>query len=132
MLAIIVLILGIVVHRRYTCICDIAFEKKDRNKTVDTNKEASNYTTIQEQEYTVRNMYDNLKSNENANQYEDILKKDNNGYDKKLYDRLQKSVDKDNEANFTKQRIPLRTKGSKDDNFVIQNTEVYVNTSFMK
>lgn len=77
-------------------------------------------------------MYGNLKSNENANQYEDILKKDNNGYDKKLYDRLQKSVDKDNEANFTKQRIPLRTKGSKDDNFVIQNTEVYVNTSFMK
>lgn len=77
-------------------------------------------------------MYDNLTSNENANQYEDILKKDNNGYDKKLYEKLQKGDDKDNEANFTKQRIPLRTKGSKDDNFVIQNTEVYVNTSFMK
>lgn len=42
------------------------------------------------------------------------------------------SDDKDNAANFTKQRIPLKTKGSKDDNFVIQNTEVYVNTSFMK
>nr|XP_034316845.1 hemicentin-2-like [Crassostrea gigas] len=82
-LAIIVLILGIIVQRRYSCICNIAFEKKDRNKTVDTNKEASNYTTIQEQqEYTARNMYDNLTSNANANQYEDILKKDNNGYDK--------------------------------------------------
>uniref|UniRef100_K1S6Y6 Hemicentin-1 n=1 Tax=Magallana gigas TaxID=29159 RepID=K1S6Y6_MAGGI len=47
----IVLILGIV-HRRFTCICKIALENKDRN------------------------MYDALTSTENANQYEDILKKD--------------------------------------------------------
>lgn len=77
-------------------------------------------------------MYDDLTSSENANQYEDILKKDNHGYDEKLYEKLQKCVDKDNEAISTKQRIPLKNKDSKDDKFEIQNTEVYVNTTFMK
>ncbi|XP_065933049.1 neural cell adhesion molecule 1-A isoform X3 [Magallana gigas] len=72
----IVLILGIV-HRRFTCICKIALENKDRNTTVAANKDKSNYSTIQEQqEHSERNMYDALTSTENANQYEDILKKE--------------------------------------------------------
>lgn len=77
-------------------------------------------------------MYDDLTPNENANQYEVIVKKDNHGNNEKLYEKLQKSVDKANGENSTNQRIPLKTKDSKDDNFVIQNTEVYVNTSFLK
>lgn len=133
MLITIILTLGIVVHRRFTCICNIAFEKKNRNATVKINKDASNYSTIQEQqEHTERNMYDALTSTENANQYEDILKRDNNGYDEKLYEKLQRSVDKDNEANSSKQRIPLKIKDSKDDKFVTQNGEEYANTSFIE
>lgn len=42
----IVLILGIFAHRRYTCI--IAFEERNRDKKVNTEKDASNYTTIKE------------------------------------------------------------------------------------
>eukprot|EP00105_Crassostrea_gigas_P023187 XP_011442936.1 PREDICTED: contactin-5 isoform X2 [Crassostrea gigas] len=128
----IVLILGIV-HRRFTCICKIALENKDRNTTVAANKDKSNYSTIQEQqEHSERNMYDALTSTENANQYEDILKKDNNGYDEKLYEKLQSSADKDNEASSSKRRIPLKIKDLKDDKFVTQNTEEYANTSFME
>lgn len=77
-------------------------------------------------------MYDDLTSNENANQYEDILKKDNHGYNEKLYEKLQKRDEDKVEVNSTNQRIPLKSKDSKDDKFVIQNTEEYVNTSFTK
>lgn len=48
-----------------------------RDTADETNKDLSNYTTIKEQqEHTERNMYDDLTSYENANQYEDILKKE--------------------------------------------------------
>uniref|UniRef100_A0A8W8LGX0 Uncharacterized protein n=1 Tax=Magallana gigas TaxID=29159 RepID=A0A8W8LGX0_MAGGI len=55
-----------------------ALEKRNTDIKVDPNKETSNYTTIKEQqEHTERNMYDELAPNENASQYEDILKKEN-------------------------------------------------------
>lgn len=130
----ILLIFGIVFHRRYSCICNKAFEKRIKRDTADeTNKDLSNYTTIKEQqEHTERNMYDDLTSYENANKYEDILKKENDGNTKNLYEKLQRSVDKTKEGNSANQSIPLKTKESKEDKFWTKNTEEYVNTSFRK
>lgn len=125
----IVLILGIIAHRRYTCI--IAFEKRNRDKEVDTKNDASNNTTIKEQQdHRQRDMYDDLTPNENANQYEAILQKDNHGNNEKLYEQLQESVAK--EGHSDNRNIPLKTKDSSDDEFVPLDAEEYANTSFMK
>uniref|UniRef100_A0A8W8LC41 Hemicentin-1 n=1 Tax=Magallana gigas TaxID=29159 RepID=A0A8W8LC41_MAGGI len=131
----IILILVFFVHRRYTCIFTfkIAFEKRNTNMKVDTNKESSNYATIKEQQvHTERDMYDELTQNENASQYEDILKKDNHGNKEKLYEKLQKSIDNDVEGKSPNKMIPLKSKESSDDKFGTEKAEEYVNTSFMK
>uniref|UniRef100_A0A8W8LD40 Ig-like domain-containing protein n=1 Tax=Magallana gigas TaxID=29159 RepID=A0A8W8LD40_MAGGI len=129
----IILIVVFFVHRRYTCIFKIALEKRNTDIKVDPNKETSNYTTIKEQqEHTERNMYDELAPNENASQYEDILKKDNHGKNEKLYEKLQKSVDNDGEGKAIEKMIPLKSKESSDDKSMTQKAEEYANTSFMK
>ncbi|XP_052691740.1 synaptogenesis protein syg-2-like [Crassostrea angulata] len=129
----IILIVVFFVHRRYTCIFKLALEKRNIDIKVDPNKKTSNYTTIKEQqEHTERNMYDELAPNENASQYEDILKKDNHGKNEKLYEKLQKSVDNDGEGKAMEKMIPLKSKESSDDKSVTQKAEEYANTSFMK
>lgn len=77
-------------------------------------------------------MYDELAQNENASQYEDVLKKDNHGKNEKLYEKLQKSIDNDGEGKAIKKMIPLKSKESSDDKSVTQKAEEYANTSFMK
>nr|XP_034316836.1 synaptogenesis protein syg-2 isoform X4 [Crassostrea gigas] len=133
----IILIVVFFVHRRYTCIFKIALEKRNIDIKVDPNKKTSNYTTIKErQEHTERcvswNMYDELAPNENASQYEDILKKDNHGKNEKLYEKLQKSVDNNGEGKAMEKMIPLKSKESSDDKSMTQKAEEYANTSFLK
>ncbi|XP_065933039.1 uncharacterized protein [Magallana gigas] len=133
----IILIVVFFVHRRYTCIFKIALEKRNIDIKVDPNKETSNYTTIKEQQQQTErcvswNMYDELAPNENASQYEDILKKDNHGKNEKLYEKLQKSVYNDGEGKAMEKMIPLKSKESSDDKPVTQKAEEYADTSFMK
>ncbi|XP_078323846.1 neural cell adhesion molecule 1-like isoform X4 [Crassostrea virginica] len=95
-LVILIIIIVFLVHRRYTCICSIGFEKRNRDNPDKANQEASHYTTMAEQEQSERNMYDELSNSGNVNQYEAVLMKEREE-NTRVYEKLQHTNDKRDE-----------------------------------
>nr|XP_022323491.1 hemicentin-1-like isoform X2 [Crassostrea virginica] len=87
-LGILMFITVFLIHRRYTFRCSISFEKRNRNNMDKTNQEASHYTSMAEPEQSERNMYDELTSSSNVNQYEAVLMKGQEE-NTQMYEKLQ-------------------------------------------
>nr|XP_022320736.1 uncharacterized protein LOC111122977 isoform X1 [Crassostrea virginica] len=95
-LGILMFITVFLLHRRYTCICTIGFEKRNRNNMDKTNQEASHYTSMAEQEQSERNTYDELSNPGNVNQYEAVLMKEQEE-NTRMYEKLRHTNDNKNE-----------------------------------
>nr|XP_022320733.1 hemicentin-1-like [Crassostrea virginica] len=91
-LVILILIIVFLVHRRYSFVCTINFEKRNRDNMDKTNQEASHYTAMAEQEQSDRNTYDELTNSGNVNQYEAVLMKEQEE-NTRMYEKLQHTND---------------------------------------
>nr|XP_022339540.1 uncharacterized protein LOC111134632 isoform X4 [Crassostrea virginica] len=126
-----VIVLSCLMHRHFTLICNIGFERRNKQeKTADLVEEKSHYTVMSEHgEENRRNPYDVLTPTESTNLYEAIQMKENQKTDADTYE----SLNKPEKIAFCDNSIKDSNKSGilkKTDATPFSNTEEYTNTSF--
>ncbi|XP_078310224.1 uncharacterized protein LOC111137474 isoform X2 [Crassostrea virginica] len=125
-----VIVLSCLTHRHFTLICNIGFQRRNKQvKTADLIEEKSHYTVMSEQGENGKNPYDVLTPNDSSNQYEAIQMKERHKTDANTYECLNKPENiptSDNSIQDSNKPGVLK----KSDDAPFSTTEEYINTSF--